>query len=69
VPGRGLLAGLRANMFSVSCGLHSLLDWPLRSASGGRLLSRTKPVHSAKQSYDEQLARELWDVSAEFAKV
>lgn len=38
-------------------------------AAGGFLAGRTKAVRSSKLSYDEKLAAELWDLSADFAKV
>lgn len=51
---------------AVSC---SLVDWPLRNVSGGRLLGSTQRVRSSTASYDTKLASDLWDVSAELAKL
>ncbi len=47
----------------------SLLDWPLRALTGRMLFSTTKPVKSSRASYDKKIARELWEASAELAKV
>ena len=47
----------------------SMWDWPLRRMSGGLLASATLPVKSSPQSYNTKLAEELWDVSADKAKV
>lgn len=44
----------------ISCGFGCRL-------TGGALCSAIKSVRSATQSYDEKLAAELWDESAEFA--
>lgn len=56
-------------MWGISTLVTSLFDWPLRNISGGLLASRTMPVRSATQSYDAKLAAELWDASAELAKL
>lgn len=43
--------------------------FPACRLTGGMLGSATKLVQSSKCSHDEKLAAELWDVSAEFAKL
>lgn len=45
--------------------LHSLLDYPIRKRTGGRLLNMIKPVRAAGPSYDRYLAARLWDISAD----
>jgi hypothetical protein len=40
-----------------------------RKWSGGLLLSKTYACKSSAPTYDEKIAADLWDVSAEFAKV
>jgi WW domain-containing oxidoreductase len=46
---------------------HSLLDWPLRRLSGGRLLAQTRCVPAAPLAYDASLASQLWELSADAA--
>ena len=41
----------------------------MRAMTGGLLFSTTKPVRSSKASYNKTIAKELWDVSANIAKV
>ncbi|GLC47990.1 hypothetical protein PLESTB_000047100 [Pleodorina starrii] len=69
--GKGFSAGQKAKglIWGLSTVFTSLWDWPLRKLTGGRLGSRCKAVRSATQSYDAKLASELWDVSAELAKL
>ena len=56
-------------MWGISSLFLSLLDWPLRNLSGGKLFSTTKPVRSSKTSYDKKLGAALWDASAQLAKL
>lgn len=60
---------LKGYVWGVSTLITSFLDWPLRRFSGGKLASGTYAVRSATQTYDRALARELWDASAELAKL
>jgi hypothetical protein len=69
VPDRSFLGKLRANVVGAGTAVSSLLDWPIRHASRGALLAKVKLVRSAVQTYDAELAEQLWDVSAEYAKV
>lgn len=55
--------------WAASTVIHSLLDWPLRRVSGGRIAAKTVVVPSAPMSYDTKLAADLWDVSARFVGV
>ena len=47
----------------------SLVDWPLRRLSGGKLLQGVRLVASSPLTYDAELARALWDASADVAGV
>jgi len=60
------LAGVVWGLTALSC---SLVDWPLRKISGGKLFGSTKRVRSSTGSYNAKLAAELWDVSAELIKM
>ncbi|MEW5298527.1 MAG: hypothetical protein WDW36_001641 [Sanguina aurantia] len=62
-------ATVAAAAYGVNLVVHSLLDFPLRSLSGGRLASRVVPVKSSPQTYDKVLAARLWDASAVAAGV
>ncbi|KAG2501756.1 hypothetical protein HYH03_000256 [Edaphochlamys debaryana] len=69
--GKGFSSGQQAKglVWGLSTLFTSLWDWPLRKLSGGLLASTTKPVRSATQTYDAKLAAELWEASAEVAKL
>ncbi|EFJ49458.1 hypothetical protein VOLCADRAFT_104328 [Volvox carteri f. nagariensis] len=69
--GKGFRAGqnFKGLIWGLSTVVTSLWDWPLRKLSGNRLANRCKPVRSATQTYDAKLAAELWEVSAELAKL
>ncbi|CAG9464931.1 unnamed protein product [Pedinophyceae sp. YPF-701] len=72
VPGagsRGILGAVMGGVQAWSILNMSLVDWPLRAATGGRVAGTTKAVRSAKITYDERLAKELWDRSARIAGV
>ena len=47
----------------------SLLDYPLRRLSGGRVASATREVPSSAMSYDAAIASELWDEAGKVAGV
>lgn len=49
--------------------IHGVIDYPVRHLSGGLLASKTVQVPSSVQSYDEQLASALWNLSADTAKL
>jgi NAD(P)-dependent dehydrogenase (short-subunit alcohol dehydrogenase family) len=55
--------------WAASTVIHSLLDWPLRRVSGGRIAAKTVVVPSAPMSYDTKVAADLWDVSARYVGV
>ncbi|KAK9820704.1 hypothetical protein WJX74_009939 [Apatococcus lobatus] len=62
----GGLPGIAADgVFSATALLHSFLDWPIRRLSGGKIASRTVAVRSQPQSYNESLARDLWNLSSD----
>lgn len=67
--GRDFLGKLKGNLYGASTVVLSMLDWPIRNLSRGALLSKTKMCRPGKHAYDEKVAAELWDVSAEFAKL
>ncbi|KAL4419578.1 hypothetical protein ABPG77_003604 [Micractinium sp. CCAP 211/92] len=66
-PSAGLLDRLRGALWGGTTIVASLLDFPLRRITGGRLNSGTRPVPSAPLSYDASLAAQLWDLSADAA--
>ncbi len=68
-PARAHAVQVKGFVWGISTLVTSLFDWPLRNISGGLLASRTMPVRSSTQSYDANLAAELWDASAELAKL
>jgi WW domain-containing oxidoreductase len=46
----------------------SFLDWPLRRAFPAcPALSKARPCKPGSHAYDEKIAAEVWDASAEFA--
>jgi WW domain-containing oxidoreductase len=59
----------RRAAWAASTVIHSLLDWPLRRVSGGRIAAKTVVVPSAPMSYDTKVAADLWDVSARYVGV
>ncbi|KXZ55707.1 hypothetical protein GPECTOR_2g1257 [Gonium pectorale] len=67
-PGKGMKK-VKSTIWGISTLFTSLWDWPLRKLSRGLLASKCKPVRSATQTYDAKLAAELWEASAEFAKL
>ncbi|KAL3134898.1 hypothetical protein ABBQ32_007864 [Trebouxia sp. C0010 RCD-2024] len=56
-------------LWRVVLSVHGMIDYPVRHLSGGLLASQTRLVPSSMQSYDQQLAADLWDLSADTAKV
>ncbi|EFJ45448.1 hypothetical protein VOLCADRAFT_94320 [Volvox carteri f. nagariensis] len=50
-------------LYGSSVVLHSLLDYPIRHFSGGRMFNQTMAVRSARQTYDMYVAAELWSYS------
>ncbi len=43
-------------------------DWPLRRAFPGlACLSKARPCKPGSHAYDEKVAADIWDVSADFA--
>ncbi|GAB4813415.1 hypothetical protein N2152v2_000461 [Parachlorella kessleri] len=69
VPTRGPLDQARGVVWGLGTIVCSLLDWPIRNLSNGRWQSHVRCVPAAPLSYDEQLAKGLWEVSAEVAGV
>ncbi|GIL92709.1 hypothetical protein Vretimale_19417 [Volvox reticuliferus] len=65
----GTAQNIKGTIWGISTVVISLLDWPLRKISGGLLARTCKPVRSATQTYDTKLASELWDASADLAKL
>ena len=57
----------QGDLWGASTAALSFLDWPLRRASGGRLLSASKVCKPGSHAFDPTIASEVWDVSAEFA--
>ncbi|EFN53453.1 hypothetical protein CHLNCDRAFT_136710 [Chlorella variabilis] len=68
-PRRGAADRLREGAWGLVTLVHSLLDWPLRNLSSGRLCSGTRCVPSAPLTYDATLAAQLWDLSADAAQL
>ena len=74
--GPGVAGALARAAWSVKFGLWgagalacSLLDYPLRRLSGGRVASATREVKSSAMSYDAAIASELWDEAGKVAGV
>jgi hypothetical protein len=58
----------QGDLWGASTVVLSFLDWPLRRAFPGlACLSKARPCKPGSHAYDEKVAAELWDVSAEFA--
>lgn len=68
-PSKALGQKIKGTIWGLSTLLTSLFDWPLRRLTRGVVAGRTLPVRSATQTYDAKLAAELWDASAELAKL
>ncbi|PSC74044.1 short-chain dehydrogenase [Micractinium conductrix] len=66
---RDTLDKIRSRLWGLTALAASLLDWPLRNLSGGRLLSTTRVVPAAPLAYDANLAAQLWDLSADATQV
>ncbi|KAL4459097.1 hypothetical protein ABPG75_013962 [Micractinium tetrahymenae] len=64
-PAPGLLDRVRGALWGGTAVVASLLDYPLRRITGGRLNSGTRPAPSAPLSYNAGLAAQLWDLSAD----
>ncbi|MEW5307215.1 MAG: hypothetical protein WDW36_009623 [Sanguina aurantia] len=67
--GWGFKQNCVGTFWGVTAVVYGFLDWPVRSLSSFKLASQTKAVRSSTQSYDQKLATELWDVSADVAKL
>lgn len=66
--GRGALGKLKGDLWGLSTVVLSFLDWPLRRAAPGlACLSKARACKPGSHAYDEKVAAELWDVSAEYA--
>jgi hypothetical protein len=58
----------QGDIWGLSTVVLSFLDWPLRRAFPSvAALSQARPCKPGTHAYDEKVAAELWDVSAEFA--
>jgi hypothetical protein len=58
----------QGDIWGLSTVVLSFLDWPLRRAFPGvAALSQARPCKPGTHAYDEKVAAEIWDVSAEFA--
>lgn len=68
-PGRGLHGALSKALWVASAGVLSVMDWPARRLSGGRLAAHTTCVPSSPTSYDAELAARLWNAAADAARV
>lgn len=67
--GKSFMQNVQATAWGLSAATLSLFDWPLRNLTGKALFSTTKTVSSSKHSYDKKVARDLWDASADAAKL
>lgn len=65
----GTAQTIKGYLWGATTLLTSFMDWPLRRMSGGKVAATTYAVRSATQTYDRTLSRELWDASAELAKL
>lgn len=58
----------QGDLWGLSTVVLSFLDWPLRRALPGlACLSQARPCKPGSHAYDEKIAAEIWDVSAEYA--
>ncbi|GBF90754.1 hypothetical protein Rsub_03055 [Raphidocelis subcapitata] len=68
--GKGFLGKLKGDLWGMSTVVLSFLDWPLRRAFPGcPALSKARPCKPGSHAYDEKIASEIWDVSAEYAEL
>lgn len=59
----------QGDLWGLSTVVLSFLDWPLRKTFGGKCLTQTRACKPGRHAYDDKVASELWDVSAEFAEL
>eukprot|EP00887_Chlorella_sp_A99_P006924 scaffold2.g6924.t1 len=69
VPSRAGSDRVRGAAWGLVTLLLSLLDWPIRNLSGGRLASATRCVPAAPLAYDPHLAAQLWDAACDTARL
>lgn len=69
VGGKSAGAQLKAKLWGGATVALSFLDWPLRRWTGNRVAGRSAACRPGSHAYDARVAADLWDVSAEFAKM
>jgi hypothetical protein len=69
VGGKSAGAQLKAKLWGGCTVALSFLDWPMRRWTGGRLAGRSAACRPGTHAYDARVAADLWEVSAEFAKL
>jgi len=69
VGGKSAGAQLKAKLWGGATVALSFLDWPLRRWTGGKVAGSSAACKPGTHAYDARMAADLWDVSAEFAKV
>eukprot|EP00879_Flechtneria_rotunda_P005095 GHRR01005374.1.p1 GENE.GHRR01005374.1~~GHRR01005374.1.p1 ORF type:complete len:366 (+),score=91.50 GHRR01005374.1:533-1630(+) len=60
---------VKGDLWGFSTVVLSFLDWPLRRLLGDKLMGRTKLCRPGSHAYKEDIAKAVWEVSAEFAGV
>jgi hypothetical protein len=69
IGGGSAAAQAKAKLWGAGTVALSFLDWPLRRWTGGRVAGKSAACRPGTHAYDARVAADLWDVSAEFAKV
>jgi hypothetical protein len=69
IGGKSAVAQLKAKLWGGGTVALSFLDWPLRRWTGGRVAGSSAACKPGTHAYDARMAADLWDVSAEFAKL
>ena len=69
VGGKSAGAQLKAKLWGGATVALSFLDWPMRRWTGGRLAGKSAACKPGTHAYDARVASDLWEVSAEFAKL
>jgi len=69
IGGKSAAAQMKAKAWGAGTVALSFLDWPLRRWTGGRVAGASAACRPGSHAYDARVAADLWDVSAEFAKV
>lgn len=67
VATKSVLSKVTCMIWEINALVCGFLDWPVRKFTG--LGSKCIPVRSSSASYDKKIAADLWNASADIAKV